>query len=63
MFRDLLLALPVEQDILIQIVLAFIGLFVWLWAVGRGGSWAFGAFVVALWFLTAIGLISWNFSE
>jgi len=55
--------LPVEHDILVQVVLVLVGLFGWLWAVSRGGSWSLGAFVVALWFLTAIGLISWNFSD
>jgi len=55
--------LPVEHDILVQVVVVLVGLFGWLWAVGRGGSWALGAFVVALWFLTAVGLISWNFSN
>ncbi|HGY5534503.1 MAG TPA: hypothetical protein ACN46P_07690 [Prochlorococcus sp.] len=63
MFKELLLSLPVEHDILVQVVLVLVGLFGWLWAVGRGGSWSLGAFVVALWFLTAIGLISWNFSD
>ena len=63
MFKELLLALPVEHDILVQVVVVLVGLFGWLWAVGRGGSWAIGAFVVALWFLTAVGLISWNFSN